>query len=120
MASFLPHRSWTTSKSLNIRSHYSANFQTNLFASNFNFPTGNSESPHKTRWKKNDLFEFAARRATEIAYKDAGSEEECRVGMEHVTRAHEEMFCSPRIAAIRCGRLVVNRVIFLRNLGYLS
>ena len=41
------------------------------------------------------------------------------MGMEHVTRAHEEMFCSPRIAAIRCGRLVVNRATF-RILGYLS
>ena len=37
------------------------------------------------------------RRATEMA-EAAGKE---RIGMEHVTRAHKEMFSSPKILAIR-------------------
>ena len=57
------------------------------------------------------------RRATEIAQREhdkkmaaaAGKpkkkereEEESVVGMAHVTQAHREMFCSPKMMAIRC------------------
>ena len=38
------------------------------------------------------------RRATEMA-EIAGKD---KIGMEHVTRAHQEMFSSPKIMAIRC------------------
>jgi len=40
------------------------------------------------------------RRATEIAQREGGGEG--LVGMAHVSAAHEEMYCSPRITAIRC------------------
>ena len=61
------------------------------------------------------------RRATEIAQRDhekmlaaaavgkskkkadgAPGDEEAVVGMAHVTQAHREMFCSPKMMAIRC------------------
>ena len=60
------------------------------------------------------------RRATEIAQRDhekklaaavgkskkkaddGGGDEEAVVGMAHVTQAHREMFCSPKMMAIRC------------------
>ena len=40
------------------------------------------------------------RRATELA-EAAG---ETRIGLKHVTAAYQEMFTSPKIQAIRCGR----------------
>ncbi len=55
------------------------------------------------------------RRATEIAQRDIDSgegrsetdedddDDGSLVRMEHVTRAHDEMFCSPRVTAIRSG-----------------
>ena len=45
------------------------------------------------------------RRATEIAERQQvtqGKREENLVGMSHVTQAHKEMFCSPKMMAIRC------------------
>ena len=46
------------------------------------------------------------RRATEIAAAnkatDIGDDTTALVGMTHVSKAHEEMFCSPRVLAIRC------------------
>ncbi len=41
------------------------------------------------------------RRATEIAQQESGNGGQALVGIPHVTAAHEEMFCSPKILAIR-------------------